>query len=143
MSSNQPTARDADVTTSLSAGGPQQPQEGGKKRHQLTVPNGFSRPQIAAHVERALDSVSANMRIAVFEPVGNEPTLVITDDSRSPQFNLTEIESNMANEESGLSQEEAVERLVETLSVKESGKGGEFYSKPAVGQGHVTDVVMY
>lgn len=141
MSSNQPTAGDIDSTTPLSAGGPQRPQDTGGKKHQLTVPNGFSRPQIAAHVSRALDSVSKEMRVAVFEPSGAEPALVVTDDNRSPEYSLTQIADNIPNTERVLSREEVVETLVDTLSVEDRGKGGEFFTKPATGPGHITDFV--
>jgi len=141
MSSNQPTAGDIDSTTPLSAGGPQRPRNPGTKRHQLTVPNGFSRHQIAAHVGRALDSVSKEMRVAVYEPSGTGTALVVTDDNRSPEYTLTQIEGDVHNEEHEVTREEVVETLVDMLSTEERGKGGEFFTKPAAGPGHITDFI--
>ncbi|RLM94320.1 hypothetical protein D3D01_15775 [Haloarcula sp. Atlit-7R] len=139
MSSNQPTAGDIDSATSLSAGGPQRPQNNGVKKHQMTVPNGFSRPQIAAHVRRALDSVSEGMRVAVYEPSGAGTTLVVTNDSRTPEYGLTQIEGSTQSAEQKLSREVIVETLVGTLSGEDRGEGGEFFTKPASGSGYITD----
>ena len=118
---------------SFTAGNPQrQHPSSSQKKHQLTVPNQFSRSQIRAHLSRAFDTVAEDTRVAVFEPAARsqEETLVVSNDIEDGSMTVTTIQNGAVESAVTQSEADAFDKLTE---IAMGDTTGEFFTLPAVG----------
>lgn len=108
---------------------------GTDKRHQLTVPTPLSDEGVRSHLIDAMEAVESERRIAVFNPVSTreQATIVITNDISSPAYAVEKRADGVPTETMHQTKSEVIDFLVNILTTDSRDRGGEFYTKSAVG----------